>query len=188
MEKKIVVFIGVQGSGKSYNAQWHADFSDDPTTTLAFADAVYLIAKSLVGSQLTEEICRSKHNFKHAKFTINGIEMSGRQVLQMIGEGARLVNPRVWIDRLLSNVTDAFLRSLAWSRDELTVLIDDCRYPNEVLALIDYAKNKNCRIDFVHCKYKLTPSEDIPGERMANYFCTNEFSYKNLIKYCMENE
>lgn len=188
MEKSIVVFIGVQGSGKSYSAQWYTSFGEGHFTTMAFADSVYMIAKSLVGSQLTEELCRSKHHFKHAKFTINGIEMTGRQILQMIGEGARIVNPRVWVDNLTTRISDAFLYGLSLNYDEHTILIDDCRYPNEVLALVDYAKNTGCDIQFQHCTHKLTPGQDIPGERLANYFCNHEFSYENLIKYCMEND
>lgn len=186
MEKSIVVFIGVQGSGKTYLARKLED--SYPSDIISFADPVYLMARSLVSNQLTTELYSDNASFKRYKFEVSGTLMSGRQILQMIGEGARIANPRIWVESMTRSITDTFLEELNRGKDEYTVIIDDCRYPNEVLALVDFAKNTNCEIAFHHCTYNLIPGQDIPGERMANYFCNHEFSYENLIKYCMEND
>lgn len=186
MKKSIEVFIGSQGSGKSYSAS--AFTLNGFSVVKSFADPVYLMAHHMVSQQMTERLYNSRHEFKNETFVISGVEMRGRQVLQMIGEGARLVNSNVWISKMRATMSDIFYEKGKNGHFlEYAVCIDDCRYPNEVLALIEYAGIIGASINFHHCTYNTDLGKDIPGERMANHFCVNEFSYENLLKYCIEN-
>lgn len=126
--KTLILISGKAESGKDTLAKlFMKHLKGDFTSITHIADEVKFIAKT--------------------KYNWNGIKDEvGRSLLQKIGDGARQENPDIWIDKFISNLELLYQNDESILEKEVSILVPDVRYKNEVLKLIDFAHKKdiNC--------------------------------------------
>lgn len=117
----IIVLCGSIGSGKTTTA--NAYIENYEGTKMSFADA------------LRKEVLHAVHNGSYDKqekllveMTTPGIKEKHRPLLKWWGDYRRQDAPNYWIDKLLDG-------ALKCATNGMPVLIDDCRYKNEYIAL-----------------------------------------------------
>lgn len=165
---KINVYIGVVGSGKDYAAK------RDCNTQLAFADQLREDVWTMLG--WWPKTGTEYDAFKKKSFGLPGGTMfTGRDLLQRYGtEVRRKEKDSHWVD--------ALLRQLEFRVDlGKTVGITDCRFPNEVRGLIQFARQQNkelsdigqpsfFKLNFIHCDYhsdRYDATQTHESERLA---------------------
>lgn len=67
----------------------------------------------------------------------------GRNLLQLIGDGARQYNKDIWVDKLLNKIENSYYKHYDY------LVIPDLRYENEFDALREFAGNMGYDITFV---------------------------------------
>lgn len=150
--KKIVLYVGLIGSGKSTRAKKLIAIGD--YIKLSFADGVreqaFLFqgytpknydnykARLLYLDQLPTFIS------KMLKFIFPNW-LYGREYLQNIGHKQRKFNgDTYWIDQVIKEIINS----------DKNIVIDDCRYKNELMTLVDFAKENDYKLEVIFCDYR----------------------------------
>ena len=176
---KIRAYIGVIGAGKDYRC------SKECTHKVSFADGVREDVWKILGWEpKTEEEYEA---FKTTLFYPPGLraaigysqdnilQVTGREILQNYAELQKVLHsPNYWIYRTLDS-----LENLHKHRTEdMVVGITDCRFSNEISALIQFANDLNCDLEFVHCDYessKYDRTSDHKSKMLAQKFAGRTF-------------
>ena len=175
---KIRVYIGCIGSGKDYRAKRDCDVQ------LAFADSLREDVWKILGwkPKTEEEYENFKQslcchvNFSNSRTSVEfPTKITGRIILQNYAELQKVLHsPNYWIYRTLDS-----LENLHKHRTEdMVVGITDCRFPNEISALIQFANDLNCDLEFVHCDYESSKYDRISehkSEMLAQKFAGRTF-------------
>ena len=175
---KIRAYIGVIGSGKDYRC------SKECTHKVSFADGVREDVWKILGwkPKTEEEYENFKQslycpvNFSNPRISVEfPAKITGRVILQNYAELQKVLHsPNYWIYRTLDS-----LENLHKHRTEdMVVGITDCRFSNEISALIQFANDLNCDLEFVHCDYessKYDRTSDHKSEMLAQKFAGRTF-------------
>ena len=175
----IKAYIGVIGSGKDYRCK------NECTHKVSFADELRKDVWKILGWEpKTEEEYEA---FKTTLFYPPGLraaigysqdnilQVTGREILQNYAELQKVLHsPNYWIYRTLDS-----LENLHKHRTEdMAVGITDCRFSNEISALIQFANDLDCDLEFVHCDYessKYDRTSDHKSEMLAQKFAGRTF-------------
>ena len=131
----IRVFIGVQGSGKDFEA--NAMMKESPGVKIAFADEVRKMTWELLGYEPLDEKAYDEFK-KDWKIIVTSKEgkgnvMSGRKFMQVLGTDViRKRNTNFWVDLAYQKIDEYFTMC-----PEDDIYITDCRFDNEAKMLID---------------------------------------------------
>lgn len=169
--KKIIAFIGFEGSGKDYQTAKELKKNKN-SSRIGFSDGVRRATFKYCG-------CSPKYGDEYEEWKITNIprfNKTGRQMLLLIGEGLRLRDPHVWSTEWLFQAT--------WSPSDV-IIVNDCRFTHEALAIIDIAKQFGAEYEFIHCNYqsgRFKVSND-NCDKLAMHFHNNYFGHlKNITK------
>nr|DAV24952.1 MAG TPA: deoxynucleoside monophosphate kinase [Caudoviricetes sp.] len=146
--KKLICFIGVMGSGKSFRTKKLCK-EDKNFVEINVADSLRNVVWKVIGwKPPTEE---RYELFKESMFissSLPSIRFSGRDLLQRLGtEGIRSIDSDFWINAWKNSVYDSIYFN------DKSVVCSDVRFTNEVYAALEL-ENKNIHVDFVFCDYK----------------------------------
>ena len=141
---KLVCMLGCIGSGKTF---WSDSLvREKGYVNINFADALRSLVFNAVGVFPKNEI--EYTNFKERTFSDGENTFTGRDLLQRIGTGVRKYQPDFWIDafkkRVLSSLKDGVEN----------IVCSDCRFPNEVTAVIELGRELGIDVVFQYCEYK----------------------------------
>ena len=181
----IKAYIGVIGSGKDYRAKQECDIQ------LSFADQLREDVWKMIGwkPKTPEEY----DMFKRSTFALfNGVGnvssllplFTGRDLLQRYGtEVRRAEDEKHWCDCLIRR-----LEILSSTNNENSIGITDCRFANEVSALIKFSKraNKlgyNIQLEFIHTDFKSDRYNYIAeheSEKLAQKFAGKVYESKEF--------
>jgi hypothetical protein len=163
-------FIGFEGSGKTFESQ---KFVDKGAVRVSFATTLRKIVFELLGGEpkdydlFKKECC--------LEYLQSGVIKTGRQVMEDVATAIRSVNPAFFIEAAEREITEALKRGDA-------VVIDDCRYTNElalVKRLIDVYDGS-----VVFCNYKSTSFNDSnthPSTYLARSYYLQNMSHLAII-------
>ena len=185
----IKVYIGVIGSGKDYRAKQECDIQ------LAFADQLREDVWKMIGwkPKTPEEYEMFKSalfNPAYFELEFNGPVFTGRDLLQKYGtEVRRAEDEKHWCDCLIRR-----LEVLSSTNNGNSIGITDCRFYNEVSALIKFAKraNKlgyNIQLEFIHTDFKsdrYNSTAEHESEKLAQQFAGKGFSEWEFNKLIFE--
>ena len=169
-------YIGVIGAGKDYRC------SKECTHKVSFADGVREDVWKILGwkpktSEEYEEFKTSVlcHINTQYNVTTKELTFTGRELLQNYAELQKVLHsPNYWIYRTLDS-----LENLHKHRTEdMIVGITDCRFSNEISALIQFANDLNCELEFIHCDYESSKYDrisDHKSEMLAQKFAGRTF-------------
>ena len=173
---KIRAYIGVIGAGKDYRC------SKECTHKVSFADGVREDVWKILGwkPKTLEEYEEFKTSVLCPINTpydviVKELTFTGRELLQNYAELQKVLHsPNYWIYRTLDS-----LENLHKHRTEdMVVGITDCRFSNEISALIQFANDLNCDLEFIHCDYessKYDRTSDHKSEMLAQKFDRRTF-------------
>lgn len=161
--KKIIAFIGVRGSGKDYcaNATMESSkLSGYKKLKVGFSDSVRntTFQELNVYPKTPEEYDEFKKTvYYHDKFLYG---KTGRDWLEYFGEGLREKFPLTWCNRLIDKVRFTPCEVL---------IVTDCRFPHEAMALLSLSRENKADIQFIFCDYRSGRYDDTENEpnRMA---------------------
>lgn len=165
MTRKLVAFLGLEGSGKSTNA--NKLVKDCGFTKLSFADALREMAFKIIGMDFNEGM--SKYAELKQTEIYNG--QNFRNILENLGSAVREQSPDFWVDSVLNKVSSI----------EGNICIDDMRYTNEYIKVYNYCVKNNIEFKAYFCNYKSDVYRtDNPHEsaRLARYLF--DLNYKDL--------
>lgn len=134
---KIICFIGVIGSGKSYQGEIlvnnrYKEPRANKYTIVNFADEIYMQVGKILGIDLED-----RANRKYFKL----IYPDARQILQNYGNLRREEDSRYWVDKWADKVSDL--------RNE-NIVCPDVRFLNEVQVVLDFEQELDDMIDGVY--------------------------------------
>ena len=174
----IKAYIGVIGSGKDYRCK------NECILKVSFADGVREDVWKILGwkpktSEEYENFKQSLYcpvNFSNPRTSAEfPTEITGRTILQNYAELQKVLHsPNYWIYRTL----DALENLHKHSTEDMVVGITDCRFSNEISALIQFANDLNCDLEFVHCDYesnKYDRTSNHKSEMLAQKFAGRTF-------------
>jgi len=176
---KIKAYIGVIGSGKDYKC------AQECTHKVSFADEVREDVWKLIGwkPKTPEEyeqfktaiLCAIDVDYEDNSLA-QDLGFTGRKLLQNYAELQKTIHsPNYWIYRTMDK-----LEKLHTHRTEDTAVgITDCRFPNEITALINFANEFNCDLEFVHCDFessRYNRTSDHPSETLAQRYAGRNFT------------
>lgn len=147
-DKKLVCYIGVMGSGKSFRTKKMCQENQD-FVEINVADTLRNVVWKMIGwKPPTEE---RYELFKESTFissTLPSVKFTGRDILQRLGtDGIRSIEPDFWINAWKNTVYDTiYLKGKS-------VVCSDVRFVNEVYAALEL-ENKNIQVEFVFCDYQ----------------------------------
>ena len=149
---RIYGFVGVQGAGKTYNA--NKLVQEEGFVNVSFADCLRNMAWKILN--WTPENAEQYDLFKKGLIAIpNFGRIDGRKFLQILGDSMRQVDSEFWVKQWRNTVEDYI--SMGYDK----ICCDDIRYPNELLMLFSYNWKAEVKVKFV----------DYHSER---YDCNNE--------------
>ena len=153
--KKVVAFLGREGSGKSYQSN---ELIKRGYKKLSFANPLRKLAFKVVGLDF-EEGMKQYDTLKRTELVFG---MTFRNILEQLGEGVRAIDSDFWIKALVNDIRGTLEN----------ICIDDMRYPNEFIKLHDYCKEHGIEFKAYLCNYN---SERYSGvnphssAKLANY-------------------
>lgn len=166
MEKEIIAFIGVIGSGKDYNTK-KAHEARKGSKILGFSDGVREFTWNMLGWKPSDE--REYEYFKENRvMVLNGYDWpaihtaTGRQLLENVADQMRRYDPEFW---------GKYWKEKA--KRELAVtdclIVPDCRHTEEAEKIITLASHMGIRYQFYFCNYKSEKYEirDHSSEKFA---------------------
>ena len=168
---EIRVYIGVIGSGKNYTAEKECD------VRLSFADKLREDIWRLLNWEPDNE--EEYNKFKEATFSSNDLKFfysTGRIIMCRYADLVKEENPNYFTDHLIKRLKEKLLDSTCWDD---TIGITDCRFPEEVKALLQFEKDNFIRVTFVHCNFKserYCNNSDHNSEKMAQQFAGLKFT------------
>ena len=168
---EIRAYIGVIGSGKDYTAE------KECTVKLGFADKLREDVWRLLGWKptTTEEYDTFKQDIIRLEDERLG-DTSGRQLMCNYADIIKEENPNYFTEHLLKKLKVRLLDPTCW--DDV-IGITDCRFPEEVKALLQFEKENFVRVTFVHCDFpshRYDPVGEHNSERMAQQFTGLKFT------------
>lgn len=141
--KEIVLFLGLPGSGKTFQADKlveHQGF-----VKLSFANELRECLWDLLGWKPSYQEEYSQFKSK-TLFLIGDKLVNGRFLLQRLGtEVIRKRMPDFWVKELLKNVK---------INNYEKIVIDDCRFANEILFILNFALGEKYKVTIKYCEYK----------------------------------
>lgn len=170
---EIRAYIGVIGSGKDYTTE------KECTVKLGFAD------------KLREDVWRlldwsPEDNFEYDMFKMHFLKLqnagfscattTGRILMCNYADIIKEENPNYFTEHLLKKLKTRLQDPTCW--DDV-IGITDCRFPEEVKALLQFEKDNFIRVTFVHCDFKserYCDSSDHNSEKMAQQFAGLKFT------------
>jgi len=172
---KIVVYIGVMGSGKDYQA--HKLITNQNYVKVAFADEVRKDLWKLIGWEPKTE--QAYEDFKNHKFVnLDGSTYTGRDLLQRYGTNIRREeDENVWARKTVQTLKKHIKSGLT------KFVITDCRFENEVEYLKQFnIQNKNIDVEFRNCNYK-SDRYDISSKHESEKFSQTFRNWEGHDKY-----
>lgn len=151
-EKTIILLVGLMGSGKTELAKKY--IKDYNHEKFSFADEVRSQSFLFLGHKP-----KDYDNFKARLLYLDRLPTAiskilkylfrnwlyGREYLQNIGHGQRKLNgDRYWINKTIDKI----------KQSNNPIVIDDCRYKNELTAIHDFAKDNDYRLEIRFCDYR----------------------------------
>lgn len=163
--RKLVAFLGAEGSGKSYNSKKLVE--EHNFKKLSFADALREMAFKIIGMDFEEGM---KH-YAELKQTeiVNG--QNFRNILENLGSAIRQYTEDFWVDVVIKKISET-------SED---ICIDDMRYTNEFIKVYNYCQKEEIEFKAYFCNYHSDVfRSDNPHEsaKLANYLYS--LNYKDL--------
>jgi len=176
----ITVIIGGKGRvGKTTVANIIAEFSLENNLTPKIVPFAYGIKQAAKNKGLTKE-----NNPKEY-----------RDFCQTLGESMRVKNPDHWVNEWKARVyeiekeetNDLLTNPEFWK--ERVIIVDDCRYTNEVAAARDF----NAVSIFIKQGKRIIPEDDAewrlhPSEDLANRVDAGDKDYQEMFKYVITND
>jgi len=167
MTKKVIVMLGAMKSGKTTYAN-EIIKNDKTFMKISFADALREEAWEILGYK--------PDNYDNFKKRIIYLDKcpdfiskilsisfpflnSGRQFLQNLGEKRRKKNPKYWIEKVGKKIKN----------DARNIVIDDCRYKNELLYVYNICKKNNYELKVYFCNWHEQVLSFHDSERLARY-------------------
>lgn len=147
-DKKLICYVGVMGSGKSYRTRKLCEENPD-FIEINLADALRNVVWKTIGWEPPTE--ERYELFKESVFissTLPSVKFTGRDFLQRLGtDGIRSIDPDFWITAWKNSVYDSIYFK------ERSVVCSDVRFVNEIYAALEL-ENKNIKVEFIFCDYK----------------------------------
>ncbi len=163
--RKVIALVGVIGSGKDYRAQQL--IKDGGFVKFGFSDGVREFCWDLLK-------WKPKNNdeyefFKVSNITFMGNKLTGREFLQSVGSKMRELDPAFWAKYWGTQLESKF-------NNHDNIVIADCRYPEEVLEVVERSKQFDFEFKFIYCnfvseKYELNEHH---SEHMAQRYLTHK--------------
>ena len=168
---EIRAYIGVVGSGKDYTAE------KECTIKVGFADKLREDVWRLLN--LRPQNASAYETFKAG--TMYGdlsifLRLTGRQIMCNYADIIKEENPNYFTEHLLKKLKVRLLDPTCW--DDV-IGITDCRFPEEVKALLQFEKDNFIKVTFVHCDFpsgRYDPSGEHNSEKMAQQFAGLKFT------------
>ena len=179
--RKLVAFLGMEGSGKTTNAQKLVD--DCGFKKYSFADALREMAFKIIGIDYEEGM----KNYSVLKQTEIYNKQNFRNILENLGSAIREQSEDFWVNTVINKI----------SNTNENICIDDMRYPNEFLLVYNFCKKNNIEFKAYFCNYKSSVyRDDNPHEsaRLAkflydkNYKDLQEIDIYDIISYNSKKE
>lgn len=137
--KQIIAFTGFQGSGKTYAC--NRLVAEQDFIKLSFANSLRKMAFKTLNIRYAEGM----NSYTELKSTNIYNNQNFRNILENLGSAIRVYDK------------DFFARALTKEIDNIknkhSICIDDMRYTNEYLVLLDYCKQNNISFYAVFCDY-----------------------------------
>ena len=172
---EIRAYIGVIGSGKDYTAE------KECTVKLGFADKLrediweLLREKPKVGEEYDKFKMEAFVLFRSVPLAVSRV-MTGRELMCSYADEKKEENPNYFTEHLLKKLKTRLQDPTYW--DDV-IGITDCRFPEEVKALLQFEKDNFIRVTFVHCDFKserYCSDGDHNSEKMAQQFAGLQFT------------
>ena len=167
--KTITAFIGFEGSGKDFATNQLLE-SLQGSVRVGMSDGIRLEAFEQIG---IEPIYGEE--YEKWKTEICGCDgFTGRDLLREIGEGRRKEDPFIWSKKW---VTSASLLK------PKHIIVNDCRFVHEAMAIIRFASKNNYKLKFIYCEYpssRIRISTDEADELAYIFHIFNSIHYSNV--------
>ena len=172
---EIRVYIGCIGAGKDYTCE------KECTVKVAFADKLREDIWQILGWKPKDakeyDICKGKYMMipiqEYGPMTWLS---QGRQFMCNYADLIKESLPNYFTDHLLKRLKVRLLDPTCW---EDVIGITDCRYPEEVKALLQFERDNYIKVTFVHCDFRSERYTDEfmhSSEAMAQQFVDNKYS------------
>ena len=168
---EIRAYIGVIGSGKDYTAEKECNVK------LGFADKLREDVWRLLNWEPDNE--EEYNKFKEATFISSELKFfysTGRIIMCRYADLVKEENPNYFTEHLLKKIKLKLQDPTCW--DDI-IGITDCRFPEEVQALLQFEKDKFIKVTFIHCdfpSYRYNPVGEHNSEKMAQQFAGLKFT------------
>lgn len=177
---EIRAYIGVVGAGKTYTAEKECNVK------LGFADKLREDVWMLLNYEpkTEEEYTAFKNaNLDSDTCLLDYFSLTGRQLMCNYADVIKQTYPNYFTEHLLKKLKARLLDPTCW--DDI-IGITDCRFPEEVKALLQFEKDNFIRVTFVHCDFRserYDSKSQHNSEKMAQQFAglkftENEFNLK----------
>lgn len=156
--RKIIAYIGFEGSGKDYLTSKALALNEN-STRIGFSDGVRRATFKHCGVQPKY----GKEYNKWKEEVMSKFGKTGREMLLQVGEGLRIGTPHVWSQKWYFTAT--------WSCRDV-IVVNDCRFGHEALAIIELANIWDAEVEFIFCNFK-SPRYKVsnePCDRLAYSF------------------
>lgn len=160
---QIYAYIGVNGSGKDYQANLKKQGLGEGTIVLDFSDGVRDFTFSFLGWK--PKNVQEYEEFKTGKSTMflgNLVHRTGREFLDNIGKRMRDYDNHFWADYTKNKAVEAY------SEGCKNFVFNSVRYDEEIEAIKLFATrcalNEEIYIKFIFCDYRSEKYDDTPRE------------------------
>ena len=162
--KKVIAFIGFEGSGKDY--QTNKILQDKSYTRIGMSDAIREKAfkscdiKPIYGKEYEKWKISPLHGFTGK---------TGRDLLLKIGEMQRKINPYVWSEKWFESANKLFPNN---------IVVNDCRFWHEVRSILKLSILNDYEFTFIYCEYKSDKFRvsTEKTDQLAHIFFENKFN------------
>jgi hypothetical protein len=173
--------LGVRGSGKDTLAHELSKDMEGVWTPvlLSFSEAIRLKTfdllglKPLEGKEYTEFKTRHYNSFK-------GVNKTGREWLEYVGEGMRKQNPSIWADEVMKQV----LKEKYHEGKNYGLIFYDVRFPHEMAVVNMAAKLSNTKPSYIFCDYRSEryDDENCESNKLALELRDEGYKHRAVIK------
>lgn len=165
--KRIIVFIGVIGSGKDHQTKTLLKENKN-AVNIGFSDSVRDFTWEFLGWK--PEDTNQYESFKSQDIGMKIAEESshsiqGRKIMERIATKMRSVDNYFWANEWYKKVQEI-------PKDKDLIIAHDCRYPEEAVVAIEAALKYDAEIKFIHTNFKSERYEirDHESEHFAQRF------------------
>lgn len=176
--KKIIAFIGFEGSGKDYRT--NEILKDKSFTRVGMSDAIREMAfkKSNVLPMYGEPYEQWKKDIVYYDKDSSS-RITGRHLLLKVGEGERKKNPYVWSEKWFEKADNLFPKN---------IVVNDCRFWHEVRSILKLSILNGYEPTFIYCEYKsdkFRVSTEKP-DQLAYTFFENKFNDNSDVTHLIK--